>query len=45
MFGFEEESTIDKFVKTSELWKEEFIEFRNYVFDFIANYKRNCKND
>ena len=45
MFGFEEESTIDKFVKTSELWKEEFKEFRNYVFDFITNYKRNCKND
>ena len=45
MFGFEEESAIHKFVNKSELWKEEFTEFRNYVFDFIANYKRNCKND
>ena len=45
IFGFEENSIIEKFISISELWKEEFTEFRQFVFDFIADNKRNCKND
>ena len=41
MFGFEEDSVIDKFVNIPELWKEEFIEFRNFLFNFIADNKKN----